>query len=81
MGHWELSTTHPRARKEYHCDWCNELINIQEKHLKRVYVYDGELRSDRMHLECERAMDKVPRGTISEGWLAGEFKRGSSEAA
>lgn len=81
MSYTELSASHPKARKEYRCDWCNEAILVGEKHFYRTYIFEGTFTADRMHLECEQAMDAAPRDEIAEGWMPGENPRGKYKPA
>lgn len=76
----ELKYTEPKARKEYRCIWCNEKILIGEKHAARTYIFEGDFNSDRLHLECATAMQKMPHDEICDGFMGGEFKRGLAES-
>lgn len=75
----ELKYTEPKARKEYYCEWCNEKIVIGEQHFYRVYVFEGEFTTGRMHFECHDTMQKAPHDEVCDGWTQGDFKRGSLE--
>jgi len=74
----ELSSSHSVGRKNYRCDWCAEQIKVKEKHWKRSYVYEGEFKTGRMHLECEISMNTYPAKDELriDGWERGDFKRG-----
>ena len=83
----EISESYPNARKKYLCDWCNELIEINEKHYQCVYKYIGEIAFKRMylecgkaigkmHIECEKAMNQSEQDLLKEGWTPGDMKRG-----
>lgn len=76
MSYEEIKSSHPKAKKQYTCIWCNGKIEIGEKHLSRAYKYEGDFQSDRMHLECEQGMNKSPHDIIAEGFLPGSFERG-----
>lgn len=76
MSYTSLSNSYPKARKEHFCEWCNQKIEIGEKHLSRAYIFDGDFISGRMHLECEKAMNNSSRDEIAEGWLFGSNQRG-----
>jgi hypothetical protein len=78
MSYTELTTSHPKGRKDYSCEWCGEKIPKGEQHLYRSYIFDGDFNSGRMHLECERAMYKTPSQELSEGWCFGSMQRGLS---
>lgn len=77
MSYEEISAKHVVGKKEYSCVWCGEIIKVKEKHLKRFYKMEGEAKSDRMHLECEDAMYKMPWDYLCDGFMQGEFKRGT----
>lgn len=77
MHYVELKTTYPTGKKDYRCSWCGQKINKGEKHLYRAYVYDG-FTTDRMHLECEKAMTKLDPYDYEDGWSPGQFERGST---
>lgn len=81
MSYEEISTSHPQARKDYSCAWCNEVIAKGERHFSRVYKYEGDFTSGRMHLECEVAMYKADRDELAEGWTPGDYPRGKSSVA
>lgn len=72
----EISYKHVIGRKDYRCEWCDQLIPKGEKQMYRAYHFEGDFNTGRMHLECEVAMDKSDRELISEGWLPGDCKRG-----
>ena len=77
----ELRSGHVIGRKEHWCIWCGEVIKKGEKHLSRVYVFEGDFKYDRMHLECEKALGNAPRelelDLRDQGFEPGEFKRGT----
>ena len=76
MAYEEIRAAHPVARKDYRCEWCAQTISKGEKHLHRVYRFEGDFNDGRMHLECEVAMDKSPWDEVADGWVAGEPQRG-----
>jgi len=76
MSYTELSSTYPKSKKIYYCEWCGEKILKGEKHLKRVYLYDNEFEQGRMHLECEKAMLESDSFELQEGWSFGSNTRG-----
>jgi hypothetical protein len=76
----ELKLTERKARKEYRCAWCNEKIVIGEKHTHRVYIFEGDFSSDRMHNECFIAMGKADHEDVCEGFMFGEFHRGDTKS-
>lgn len=46
----------PVARKEHRCLFCGAVIKKGEKYQHNVYVTDGEIDDQRMHLCCEDAV-------------------------
>ena len=44
--------THPKAAKDYRCEWCGESIPKGEVHAHFVGVWEGEWQNWRMHDEC-----------------------------
>jgi hypothetical protein len=50
-------STHPRARRDYRCEWCGEKIFTGEIHFKFAGVWEGDFQNYRMHLECEKALN------------------------
>lgn len=72
----ELKLTTPKAKKEYRCEWCDQKIVVGEKHVNRVYIYEGDFNSGRMHDECFEASGKANHDDVCEGWTPGDFKRG-----
>lgn len=78
MSYEEIRATHPKAKKEYSCEWCNQKILVGEKHLSRAYKFDGDFNSGRMHLECEDAMNRSRYDLLAEGFYPGESARGES---
>ncbi len=75
MSYREISTSRPKAQKEYGCEWCGQRIEKGEVHFQRSYHWEGEFTNGRMHLECEAEMNKAPRDEIAEGWIPGDFGR------
>jgi len=48
-----LSDRHPVARKQHRCFACWTVIEVGQKHIYRVGVYDGDIQTARFHYECE----------------------------
>jgi hypothetical protein len=69
-----------KTKKDHQCAWCGEKIKSGESAQYRVYVFDDFTR-DWMHPECYGAMGKLPRDdwAYQEGWMPGDFKRGTTE--
>lgn len=72
----ELSLTTPVGRKDYRCEWCNEIITKGTKHVARTYIFEGDFQAGRMHDECFDASQKADHEDICDGWSPGDFKRG-----
>jgi hypothetical protein len=43
----------PVARKEHQCDYCLGPIPQGEQYSSWSGIYDGEMQSNKMHLECQ----------------------------
>lgn len=68
------------CRKRHRCEWCNEYIEIGEQSHYRAYVWEEGFQTGYMHKECKEAMDEYPnRYDLEEGWMPGDFRRGSFE--
>ena len=65
------------CRKPHKCEWCNEVINKNEKALSRAYAWEGEFNSGYQHMECMDAMCKS-RDDIEDGFELGSFQRGKT---
>ncbi len=60
--------TTPKARKDYRCVWCDEMIPKGSTHTRRTGRFDGEWRNERWHPECVRASENLDVGdTFSPG--------------
>lgn len=68
------------TRKVHQCDWCGELIEKGTKARRRVGIFEGDFCEGRQHPECYAAMEDAPHDVVCEGWMAGDFPRGSNEA-
>ena len=73
-----ISETTPKARKDYRCIWCNELIPKGLKHVHEVSRYDG-LQDHRWHEECIKAARESWHNNDDCEFEPGSNKRGSSE--
>lgn len=78
MSYEEIQSKHVKGRKDHSCEWCNETITKGETHLYRAYRFEGDFNAGRMHLECEKAMDRSPYDLVSEGFYPGECSRGQA---
>lgn len=47
-----LNDLTPKARKQYHCRLCGEVIEKGERHLARVGINDGRISTIRFHNKC-----------------------------
>jgi hypothetical protein len=79
MDFVSISEKYPKARKEYTCIWCGELILVGEKHLSSFYKFQGDLNADRHHLECEDAMKSMDIYELEEGFEPYSFKKGTRD--
>jgi hypothetical protein len=54
VGNRHISSTRPRAKKEYVCFCCGQPITKGEKHYKNVYktVGDDKIKWERAHIKC-----------------------------
>lgn len=75
MSYAELSSKYVIPRKNHQCEWCGTNIEIKEKCLYRTYVFESNINSRYMHLECEQAMENSCP-CISDGFMTGDFKKG-----
>lgn len=64
-----------KGRKNYRCVWCGDSIPIGLEHLYRVYRFDGEFQTDRVHGECIKASKDCE--DLEEGFEAWTFVRGT----
>lgn len=55
MSYQLLSSTEPKARKPYRCEWCPEWILKGDVHVHEVSKFDGDLQDMRLHKECYEA--------------------------
>ena len=82
MTYHELSDKEVTTRKPHVCAWCGTRIEKGERAQSRSYIWDNGPQSDHMHPECYAAMKSYPEPSeLWDGWMTGEFKRGSHEAA
>ncbi len=57
------SYTEPKARKEYKCHWCSEIILKHEKHYHLKGHWQGDWQDWRMHTLCyDRNSDEISDG-------------------
>lgn len=80
MSYQFLSSSRPRARKDYDCIWCRDKITAGEQHFHNVSKYCGDLQDDRYHAECFLVAEKYFRTGETE-FDPHEHKRGSLEEA
>lgn len=69
-----------RARKQYQCEWCGELVEKGSPYRSYRWAEDGDAGTVRLHPECSAAMGveiKAQGGHIM--WLAGDYARGSRD--
>ena len=70
------------TRKNHRCGWCDELIPKGTTDIwSRSYIFEDGPQSDWMHPECWDAMFEMDHCDLAEGWMPGDFVRGSVEYA
>lgn len=52
------SVTRPKARKQYRCDECNDLIVPGEKYRRDFMVWEGEANTAIVCAECDELIQK-----------------------
>lgn len=55
-----------RAKKEYRCDLCDEIINIGEPYLRYTGLYDDCFCDNKYHTECVAAISMYCKDTDSD---------------
>ena len=82
MSYHELKRKEVRCRKRHQCAWCGEMIFENEMAIYRSYIFNGDFVNSWEHPECYTAMQSLPNSEIAEdGWLPGDYLRGSIEWA
>lgn len=80
MDYRELSNKEVTARKQHQCGWCAERIEKGDRAQARKYVWEGDISSDHMHPECYVAMETYkPQSDLWDGWMPGQFQRGTHD--
>ena len=69
--------TLPRARKEYVCTWCGEVIPKGGHAYYRTGKYQGEWMKERYHIDCFGAMRKMD---LCDEFTPGENSRPAKES-
>ena len=67
-----------RSRKERHCDWCAEKIEVGQPNESYCWADGGDCHSVYMHPECYEAMRQACRLDPNIVWSPGDFVRGST---
>lgn len=82
MSFAQLTDSHEvKCRKSHECAWCGKFIEKGSKAISRSYIWESGPQTDWMHHECNDAMHTAPRDVLNDGWLPGDFVRGSTEWA
>lgn len=63
-------------RKRRRCEWCGEWSEVGDRAVRRVYKWDGDFVTSKMHPECYAAM---LRDAPDDGWNM-DMVRGKSLA-
>ncbi len=66
-----------KTRKSHLCEWCDELLAPGSPAHYRAYIFDGGFGHGWMHPECWDAMARIDVDLLEEGWMPGDFPRGS----
>ena len=75
----ELQAKIVRPRKNHECEWCGEPVLKGEKCNYRSFIFEQGPQSGWSHPECWLAMAEQDRDVLCEGWMPGDFQRGSIE--
>jgi hypothetical protein len=67
-----------RSRKQRHCDWCAEKIEIGQPYESYRWADGSDGGTVRMHPECYAAMQEKCRVESDLEWSPGDFVRGST---
>jgi hypothetical protein len=66
------------SRKERHCDWCAEMIEIGQPYESYRWADGSDGGTVRMHPECYAAMQQECQDNPDVEWCAGDYVRGST---
>lgn len=77
----ELQSKTVKPRKARACEWCAERIEKGEECHYRSFIFEDGPESGWSHPECYEAMKDADPSDLSEGWMPGDWKRGSAEPA
>ena len=67
-----------RSRKQRHCDWCAEMIEIGQPYESYRWADGSDGGTVRMHPECYKAMGAKGELEPDLEWSPGDFVRGST---
>jgi hypothetical protein len=70
-----------RCRNDHECAWCGGFLIKGELAMTRSYIWEDGPQRDWMHPECSNAMGRCDPPYLSEGWMPGDWVRGSVEWA
>lgn len=68
-----------KIRKAHPCAWCGERIEVGANVPYRAYVWEDGIASEWFHPECCAAMRRVSPEDMEEGYVPGDYVRGSTE--
>jgi hypothetical protein len=80
LSYRELSDKEVATRKAHRCEWCAGRIHKGERARNRNYVFDGQMVSGYMHLDCYEGFTQSDGEVVCEGWMPGDFERGETAA-
>lgn len=69
------------CRKDHQCSWCGEMILTGEEAQNRRYIWEAQFVLSWEHPECYEAMTTLGWRDAQDGWMPGDYKRGSTEWA
>lgn len=52
------NSAYPKARKEYKCDLCNQIIHKGEIYHRWSGKYDGNMFDDKYHVICQKIINE-----------------------
>jgi hypothetical protein len=83
MSYTELTCKEVRCRKQHLCSWCGNVILKGEQAQYRSGIFQGDFGAGYEHPECYEAMMSIPSKDFphDEGWMPGDYLRGSTEWA
>lgn len=63
-----IEDAQPVARKTHRCCWCGEAIIVGEKYNRWRGIFEGQIQTTKMHLECLEAWHSLDMFEMEEGF-------------